>query len=163
MFCYNHWMDSLATEIRSALKDAMMKRDERSVNVYRGLLASFTNELIAKGKKPTDLLLPEEELFVLRRAVKQRRDSIEQFQNGGRADLASQEIEELSILEKYLPQGKSEEEIKEVVRAKISELGTVDRAKIGQLMGAVMKALGAGADGAMVKKIIEKVLNSDSI
>ena len=83
--------------------------------------------------------------------VKQRRDSIEQFEKGGRPELAENEKLEIPVLEKYLPEQLSPEKIAEIVAAKKSELGVSDKSKMGQLIGAVMKEVGDAADGAAVK------------
>ena len=85
------------------MTDAMKARDVVRTNVLRGLMASFTNEAVAKKRKPDEELSDEEVLVVIGRAVKQRKDSIEQFEKGGRADLAGVEKSELAILETYLP------------------------------------------------------------
>ena len=83
--------------------EAMKAKDILRLNVIRGLLASFTNEAIAKRRKPDEELSDDEVLIVISRAVKQRKDSIEQFEKGGRKDLVEVEKSELVILETYLP------------------------------------------------------------
>ena len=79
-------------KIREDLKDAMRAKDQMRVDTLRGALAAFTNELVAKGRKPTDELTEQEILAVLKRLAKQRKDSAEQFTNGGRPELAEKEI-----------------------------------------------------------------------
>ena len=136
----------------------MLAKDTVRLLVVRGLVTAATNELVAKGRKPTEELSPEEVQAIVSRAVKQRRDSIAQFTAGGRTDLAQIEQAELSILEAMLPAQMSEAEIEAVVRAKLAEVGTVDKQKSGQFIGSVMKDLKGKADGALVKTVVERVL-----
>ncbi len=145
-------------KIQSEMVAAMKARDGVRLTTLRGVLASFTNEAVAKGKTPKDKLGDDEALAVIRRLVKQRKDSIEQFQKGGRQDLADNEAAELKVLEEFLPAQMSEEKVKEIVRLKIEELKITDKSKIGILIGAVMKEIKGEADGATVKKVVEEVL-----
>jgi len=145
--------------IKSQLKGAMVAKDTVRLTVLRGLLSAFTNELVATKRKPSDALTDEEAVAVIRRAVKQRKDSIEQFENGGRQDLADDEKAELAILDTFLPQLMSKDEIRKVVEAKKAELGATDKSKMGIFMGAVMKDLKGKADGADVKEVIENLFN----
>ena len=149
---------SIHQKIRDEVKDAMRAKDAEKLNVLRGLLASFTNESVAKKRKPDEDLSDEEVLAVIGRAVKQRKDSIEQFDKGGRPELAEAEKEELVILEAYLPTQMSREEVTEYVKAKIAEAGTVDKSKLGQFVGLIMKDLKGKADGALVKEVIDTEL-----
>ena len=135
----------------------MLAKDQVRLLVVRGLVTACTNELVAKGKKPTEELADDDVLSLIRRAVKQRKDSIEQFTKGGRADLAESEHAELAILEKYLPTMMSQDEIKKVAEAKKAELGITDKAKLGQFVGMLMKELKGKADGADVKAVAESL------
>ncbi|MEK7575223.1 MAG: GatB/YqeY domain-containing protein [Patescibacteria group bacterium] len=148
---------SLHLKIRSEIKEAMLAKDQVRLLVVRGLVTACTNELVAKGKKPTEELADDDVLSLIRRAVKQRKDSIEQFTKGGRADLAESEHAELAILEKYLPTMMSQDEIKKVAEAKKAELGITDKAKLGQFVGMLMKELKGKADGADVKAVAESL------
>lgn len=145
-------------QIKSSLKEAMMAKDEVKLSVIRGLLSSFTNELVAKGKTPQDQLTDEEALAVISRATKQRKDSIKQFIDGGRPELAESEKAELAILESYLPAQMSEDEIKAFVEAKKAELGITDKSRALDLVKAVMPELKGKADGALVKQVIDTSL-----
>jgi uncharacterized protein YqeY len=140
-------------KIREDLKDAMRAKDQVKVDTLRGALAAFTNELVAKGKKPTDELDEKDIVTVMKRLAKQRKDSAEQFEKGGRPELAEKEKTELKIIEEYLPQMASREEIEKVALAKKEEM-QVDAAGQGKLMGAVLKELGGNADGALVKEVV---------
>lgn len=150
---------SLHIDIKTQIKEAMLARDAEKLSVLRGLSAAFTNELVAKKRKPDEELGDEEAMEVIRRNVKQRKDSIEQFEKGGRQDLADAEKRELVILETFLPQQMSKEEILTFVKAKQIELGATDKSKAGQFMGAVMKDLKGKADGPLVKEVIDEVFN----
>lgn len=149
----------LHRQIKEEIKGALRERDELRLSVLRGLLASFTNEVIARGRKPDGMLSDEEAIDVIKRAVKQRKESIEQFNKGGRPELAQKEQQELEMLKVYLPEAMSALEIEKVARAKKSELEITDKSKSGLLVGAVMKELKGNADGALVKKIVEGLLS----
>jgi uncharacterized protein len=146
-------------KLRDEMIKALKAHEAVRLSVLRGLLSSFTNEAVAKGKKPDADLTDEEALAVIKRAGKQRKDSIEQFQKGGRADLVEKESEELKIIEEYLPEQMSEEEIEKIARMKIEELGVTDKSGLGKLTGAVMKEIAGRADGTTVKNVIERLLS----
>src|SRR3989344_521460 len=110
---------SLHQDMKSQATRAMKDRDTIRLNVLRGLLAAFTNEAVSQKRKPDEELSDEDALAVITRGVKQRKDSIEQFEKGSRNDLAEVEKNELSILETYLPVQMTEEEVLEFVRAKL--------------------------------------------
>ena len=136
---------------------AMKAKDQVKLTVIRGLMSAFTNELVAKGRRPDEALSDDEALTVITRAVKQRKDSIEQFTNGGRADLAESEQAELNVLQSYLPAQMSREEVETFVKAKIaSEAPTKDKA--GQFTGSVMKELKGKVDGTLVKEVVDALL-----
>lgn len=142
---------------------AMKARDTLRVETLRGALAAFVNELVAKGRKPTEELTDAEAVAVLKRLGKQRKEAAEVYIKGGRAELAEKESKELKIIEEYLPQTASREEIEKVARAKMAELGTTDASGIGKLTGAVMKEFAlagqAGrADGNDVKAVVAELL-----
>ena len=143
--------------IKSLIKEALKAKDEVRLRTLRSLVTAMTNEVVAKKRKPDEFLTDEEALAVLKRASNQRKDSIEQFENGGRHDLAEPEKAELVIIESFLPEQMSEEDITRVVQAKIAEL-SADKSKVGMLTGAVMKELKGKADGNVVKKIIDSLL-----
>lgn len=107
---------------------------------------------------PTDMLTDEETLAVITRVAKQRKDSISQFESAGRTDLVEEDTAQLKILEEFLPTLMSEGEIETFVKAKISEMGEVDKSKMGMFLGTLMKDLKGKADGAMVKIVVEKLL-----
>jgi len=145
--------------IKEQMKDAMRSKDAVKLTVLRGLLAAFTNELVATKRTPQDTLTEEEVIAVITRASKQRKDSIEQFNKGGRSDLANAEEAELEILSQFLPELMSEEEVTKVVQEIVDELGIKDKSGIGQLMGRVMGELKGKADGGVVKTVVDKILS----
>lgn len=148
---------SLHENIKEKIKEAMKNRDEVALRVYRGLSASFTNELVSKGRTPQELLEDEESLNVIIRTAKQRRDAIDQFERGGRKDLADEDRAELLILEQFLPKMMTEEEILKILEEKKKELGIDDATKKGMLMAEAMKILKGKADGALVKKVVDNL------
>ena len=145
--------------LKEQIKEAMKAHDTVRLSVLRGLVASCTNELISLKRMPRDELSDEEVLNIIRRGVKQRKDSIEQFSKGGRLDLVESEKAELLILETYLPQMMSEEEVISFAKVKMTELGNVDKTKIGMFMGTLMKELKGKAGGDTVKKVVESLLS----
>lgn len=149
---------SLQQDIKESIKEAMKAKDQVKLGVVKGLSAAFTNELVTLGRMPQDELTDEEALNVIRRAVKQRKDSIQQFVAGGRPELAEDEKAELAVLETYLPAMMPEEEVEKIAKAKIEELGITDKSKAGQLMGALMKDLKGQADGDTVKSVVDRLL-----
>ena len=145
---------TLQETIKSQIKDAMIAKDTVRLTVLRGLTAAFMNEAITKK---VDALKDEETIAVIKRTVKQRKDSIEQFTKGGRPELAADEQAELAILEKYLPTMMSKEEIKKIALAKKAELNVTDKAGAGKLMGAIIKETKGMADGADVKAVVDEL------
>src|SRR3989344_5885853 len=136
----------LHKQIKEGVKIALLSRDNVRLTVLRGLLASFTNELVATKRKPQEELPDEEVIAVIKRAVKQRKDSIDQFRKGGREDLASSEEAELKILETFLPRMMSKEDVKKKALEVKDKLGITNKSKIGQLIGATMSELKEIAD-----------------
>lgn len=136
----------------------MKTKDTVKLGVVRGLVAGFTNELVNLKRTPQSELSDEETLNVIRRGVKQRKDSIDQFTKGGREDLASAEKAELVVLETYLPASMPREEVLKIAKAKMRELGVADKAKAGMFMGTLMKELKGKADGDVVKSVVEELL-----
>lgn len=145
----------LHEDIRNSLKDAMKAKDAVKLRTVRSILTAFTNELVATGKTPQDIITDENGLAVIKRLAKQRKDSIEQYEAASRNDLSEPEKEELAVLEAYLPTLMTQEQILPIAQAKKAELGVEDKAKMGILVGAIMKELAGKADGADVKAVVE--------
>jgi uncharacterized protein YqeY len=148
---------SLHKQIKDQIKEAMLKKDAFRLMVLRGISAAFMNEIIAK-KMTTEDLSDEDAITMLRRLVKQRKDSIDQFTKGNRMDLVKAEEDEMKIIETFLPQLMSREEIEKVVKAKVDAAGTIDKTKLGQFMGGIMKELKGKADGMLVKEVLESLV-----
>ena len=149
---------TIQEQIKQLTVESMKARDSVKTNVLKGLSAGFVNELVATGQTPQSPVTDEMATQIIKRQVKQRKDSIEQFNKGNRLDLAEKEQAELLILETFLPAQMSETDIAKIVDTKIAELGVADKSGIGKLIGAVMKETGGNADGAVIKKIIESKL-----
>jgi len=148
---------SLQTQIKDEIKVAMIAKDTVKLGVVRALVSNFTNELLNLKRTPQDELSDEEVLNVIRRAVKQRKDSIEQFVSGGRPELAEDEKAELAILEVYLPAMMPKEEVEAFAKAKMVEMGVTDKSKAGMFMGTLMKELKGKADGDVVKTVVDSL------
>lgn len=148
---------SLALQIDSDLKDAMRAKDAAKLGVLRMLKSALKYAAIEKSGAEGELD-EAEATAVIRKQVKQRQDSIESFEKGGRAELAEKEKGELAILNNYLPAAMSADDIARLVRETIAEVGATSRAQ----MGAVMKALGpkvAGrADGKTLSQEVQRQL-----
>lgn len=147
----------LHEQIKGGIKEAMMAKDALKLKAFRAMSAAFTNELVAKNKKPQDMLEDVEALAVITRLAKQRKDSIDQFRKGGREDLVAEEESELSILETFLPKMMDRGDVEKMAKAKKEELGINDVAKKGMLMSALMKDLKGKADGMVVKEAVDSL------
>lgn len=142
---------SLKKDLDDRLKNAMIAHDDQIVSLLRMIKSSIKNSEISKGHELED----GEVLSVLEKEAKQRKDSISQFEAGGRDDLAEKEKSELKIIEDYLPEKMSEEDIKKIVVLKVKELEGQD---FGRVMGACMSEFKGKADGTLVQKIVREVM-----
>lgn len=146
--------------IKDGIVDSLRARDTLRLEVLRGLNALCQNEIIATGVT-TEFLPDEKVLALIKRSAKQRKDSIEQFDKGGRKDLADKERAELVILNSFLPTLMSRDEVTVFVRQKIEALksaGTFDPKAGGKITGMIMKELAGKADGSDVKAAVEESL-----
>ena len=149
---------NLHESIKASIPEALKARDEVRKLTLRSLVTAMTNEVVAKKRKPDEFLADEEALVVIKRAANQRKDSIEQYEKGGRPELAEPEYAELAIIESYLPEQMSREEIEKIVREKMVEMGVTNKSEAGKFTGVVMKDLKGAADGALVKEVIDSLL-----
>ena len=147
----------LHEEIKASLKEALKAKEEVRLRTIRQMLTAFTNELVATGHTPQEILEDDKVLDVIKRLAKQRKESIVQYEAANRPELAVPEKEELIILESYLPTLMSQDEIKPIAEAKKAELNVTDKSKMGVLIGAVMKELNGQADGGDVKAVVESL------
>jgi len=147
----------LHEQIKGGIKEAMMTKNEVLLKTLRNMVAAFMTETMNKGRKPDEFLTDEETMSVITKLAKQRKDSIEQFQKGGRADLVLEEQAELEILENYLPSMMSKDEVMKIAVVKKEELGIIDATKKGMLMAGLMKDLKGKADGTVVKEVVDSL------
>lgn len=145
--------------LKKSIPDAMRAKDQVRLTTLRSLVTAMTNEAVAKKLGPTGMLSDDDALAVLKRAASQRKDSIEQFTAGGRPELAEPEKAELAIIEAYLPQMMSREEIEPIAKAKMAELGVGSKAEAGKFIGTLMKELKGKADGGDVKAVVDSLLS----
>ncbi|MDX5475345.1 MAG: GatB/YqeY domain-containing protein [Bacillaceae bacterium] len=146
---------SLLERLNTDMKQAMKEKDKEKLSVIRMIKSSLQNEAI---KTKTDLS-EDEELTVLSRELKQRKDSLHEFKNAGRDDLANKLQAEIAIVEQYMPAQLSEEEISEIVKQTISEVGASSKAEMGKVMGALMPKVKGKADGSLVNKLVQQHLS----
>lgn len=152
--------DSLQIQIKDLLKEAMKSGDEVAKTTYRGLLSSFMNFLVANNKKPQESLTDEEVLTVIKKEIKKREDSIKQFIDVKREELAESEILEKNILMKFLPAQLSLEEVENKVKEILNNIGELDVKMAGKYIGMCIKELKDVASGDHIKIAVEKILNS---
>ena len=150
---------SLRDQISTDMTAAMKAKDAARTSTLRMLKAAIVNRQIEKGGELDD----EELMKLLRSQVKQRRDSVEQYEKGGRQDLVDKEAAEIAVIEAYLPQAAPQEEIDQAVAAAIAETGATSMKEMGAVMKAVMARLaGKNADGRAVSEAVKKKLTPPS-
>ena len=147
----------LHEQIKNKIKEAMLARDNVRLETFRAMVAGFTNDLVSKNRKPSEMLNDAEALAVIARLVKQRKDSIKQYKKGKREDLVKEEEAQLVILETYLSKMLDKSEVEKIAKNKQAELGITDSAKKGMLMSALMKNLKGKADGNLVKEVVDSL------
>ncbi len=142
-------------KITEDLKQAMLSRDELKTSVLRMLKAEIMKvETDGSGREINEELI----IDLVKRLVKQRKDSSEQFKNGGRVELAAKEEAEIKILETYMPAQMNEDEVRIVVKETMVEMGVSDKSGMGKIMGSLMGKLKGKADGTLVKQVLESEL-----
>lgn len=145
---------SLLAQVQEDMKTAMKAKDKKTLAVVRQIKSAVMNEQINLGHDLTE----EEELGVLSREVKQRKESISEFKEGGRDDLAADTQAELDVLAKYLPAQLSDDEIKQVVAEAIAKTGATSPKDMGKVMGIVSAQTKGRADGKVVADTVKKAL-----
>ena len=148
---------TLPQRINSDLKDAMRAKDANKLAVLRMLKSAMKYSAIEKAGAEGELS-DVESVQVIRKQVKQRQDSIESFEKGGRPELAAKEKEEIEILNGYLPQGLSAEELTTAVRETITEVGATSKAQMGAVMKALQTKLAGRADGKALSQEVQRQL-----
>ncbi|AGK54971.1 MAG: hypothetical protein K0S25_764 [Bacillus sp. (in: firmicutes)] len=142
---------SLLERLNNDMKQAMKNKEKDKLSVIRMIKASLQNEAIKLGNKE---LSEEEELTILSREMKQRKDSLHEFEKAGREDLVEKLLTELTFVELYMPKQLSEEELAEIVKQTISEIGATSKAEMGKVMSAIMPKVKGKADGTLVNKLV---------
>lgn len=148
----------LKQQLRDELKESMYAKDELRTSVLRMLISAITYYEIQKGGagyEATD----EDVMVVIDKQVKQRKDSIEQFEKAGRQELADKEKAEMALLNKYLPEQMGEDEIRELVKQAIEQTGAKTPQDMGKVMGALMPKTKGKADGGLVSRIVKESLS----
>ncbi|HHN63960.1 MAG TPA: GatB/YqeY domain-containing protein [Nitrospirae bacterium] len=146
----------LLKRIEADLKDALKRSDRLKVSVLRMIKASIKNKEIEKGSPLSD----EEIISVLTSLSKQRRESIEEFRRAGREELVEKETAELSVLQSYMPEQLSEEELNDIINSAIQESGATSVRDIGKVMKIVMPRVKGRADGKVVNQKVRAILES---
>jgi uncharacterized protein YqeY len=149
---------TLQERVDSDLKDAMRARDVAKLGVLRMLKSALKYSAIEKSGAESQLD-DAEVVQVIRKQVKQRQDSIEQFEKGGRPELAAKEKEELALLNAYLPQGLGAEELANIVRETVAELGATSKAQMGAVMKALQGKIAGRADGKTLSQEVQRQLS----
>jgi uncharacterized protein len=147
---------SLLTRLNDDMKQSMKNKEKERLTVIRMVKASLQNEAIKHGKQE---LSQDEELTVLARELKQRKDSLLEFEKAGRQDLVDKLKNEIVVLETYMPEQLSEEEVIEIVKETISEIGASSKADMGKVMSAVMPKVKGKTDGSLVNKVVAQQLS----
>ncbi|MBC8255716.1 MAG: GatB/YqeY domain-containing protein [Candidatus Marinimicrobia bacterium] len=142
-------------QLQKELVIAMKAGEKAKILGLRNIIGKLKASQIDKGEMLTD----EESLKILKSVAKQLKESIDQYQKGGREELAEKEAFELTLLEKYLPEQLSEEKIRDAVKNIIKNTGAESMQDMGKVMGAVIKELAGNADGKLVQNIVQEELN----
>lgn len=138
------------------MKQAMKNKEKDKLSVIRMIKATLQNEAIKLGKQE---LSEEEELTVLSREMKQRKDSLHEFDKAGREDLVEKLQQEIAVVELYMPKQLSEEEITAIIKEAIVEVDATSKADMGKVMSAIMPKLKGKADGSLVNKLVQQHLS----
>ncbi len=148
---------SLENKITNAMKESMKSKDQTSLRSLRAIKSAIIIHKTQKGS--SDEISNEDELKILQKLVKQRRDSAEIYQSQGRMDLAQPELDEIKVIEQFLPDAMSEDEIESEVKKVIEQTGADGMKDMGKVMGIVTKKLMGRADGKTISSIVRNNLN----
>ncbi len=146
---------SLMDRLNEDMKLAMKNKDKFKLSVIRMVISSIKYVEIEKRSSLSD----DQIIDVLTREVKQRRDSLQEFEKANRTDLIGKIKEELAILQDYLPEQLTEEELKKIVQETVQEIGASNKSEMGKVMSAVMPKVKGRADGKMINKLVQEVLS----
>lgn len=146
---------NLLDQLNQDMKSAMKNKEKDKLSVIRMVKSSLQNEQIKLGRELTD----DDSLTVLNRELKQRKDSLHEFEQANREDLALKLRDEISVLEVYMPEQLSEEEVAEIVKETITEVNASSKADMGKVMGAIMPKVKGKADGGLVNRLVQQHLS----
>lgn len=147
---------SLNNQLIEHMKEAMKEKDKTRLSVIRMLRAALQNEAINQG---VENLSTDDEIMIVSRQVKQLNESIAEFTSAGRNDLVEQSRKELAVIEQYMPEQLSEEELKEIVKKAIESTGATSKKEFGKVMGVIMPQVKGKADGSRVQKLVQQLLS----
>tara|TARA_B100001971_G_scaffold164362_1_gene154874 strand:- start:334 stop:780 length:447 start_codon:yes stop_codon:yes gene_type:complete len=142
-------------KIQHDLHEAMKKKEKEKINTLRNIVGTLKYKVIEKGEGITE----QEEIKVIQSLAKQRKDSIEMYKKGERSDLVEIESTELSIINEYLPQAMSEEEVKSLVKDSVEESGAQSIADLGKIMPIIMKKGAGRVNGKLAQQILREILS----
>jgi uncharacterized protein YqeY len=145
----------LVDKIQKDMHKEMKGKEKERINALRNIIGKLKYRYIDKGDKLTE----QEEIKVIQSLAKQRRESIEMYKQGGRDDLVETETKELSIIEEYLPQAMSEEEVRRLVRETVKETGAESMSDLGKVMPLVMKKGAGKVDGKLAQEVLRELLS----
>lgn len=148
---------TLLEQLNLDMKQAMKDKDKEKLGVIRMVKASLQNEAIKQSK---DTLSEDDELTVLSRELKQRKDSLQEFKAAGRDDLVVKLDAEINVLQAYMPEQLSEQELEEIVQNTIQEVNATSKKEMGKVMSAIMPKVKGKADGSSINKLVLKHLNN---
>ena len=146
---------SILAQLTDDMKTAMKAKDKATLSTVRMLKSALQNEQIKEGHDLSD----EEELVILSREMKQRKDSMAEFKEAGRMDLVEPLEAEIIVVAKYLPAQMSEAEVKQIVADTIAEVGATSKTDFGKVMGALMPKVKGKADGKLVNETVKSLLD----
>ncbi|MFY7839618.1 MAG: GatB/YqeY domain-containing protein [Lacibacter sp.] len=147
---------SLEQNIMAKMKDAMKAKDEASLRGLRAIKAAI---LLAKTSGGSGEITADDEIKLLQKLVKQRKDSLEIFQQQNRTDLSQKEQEEIAVIEQFLPKQLEGEELKNIIAAIVVQVGATSAADMGKVMGVASKQLAGQADGKAISAVVKELLS----
>lgn len=146
---------SILEQLAQDIKEAMKQKDSLRLSVVRMLKSSLKNEEIERGKA----LSEQEEISVLSRELKMRLDSLREFEQAGREDLAEKVRQEVAIVKTYLPEELSDEELRKMIQEVIQEVGATSKKEMGKVMSQLMPKVAGRADGKKVNQLVQELLS----
>ena len=147
---------SLETQLMADMKQAMLAKDQKKLEALRAIKAQI---LLEKTKGGNGEITPEAEIAMLQKLVKQRKESASIYEQNGRAELAKNEMQQAAVIEAYLPQQLSDEEMKEMLNAIIAEVGASSMKDMGKVMGIASKKAAGRADNSKISAMVKELLN----